>query len=195
MCTRFMQTNGINMSRTENNKNVNASRSGAARVFSVITGILGTVLIILVIVAMIPLFAPKLLGYGTYDVVSGSMEPEIPVGSLVLVKETAPEDIAEGDVIAFSSEKDQGVVVTHRVIEINSQEREFITKGDANELRDMNPVPYSNLVGRVEKHYPKLGSIMASMSTLEGKLFLTCFLAAGVLLNYLSGRLKDQMEE
>ena len=182
------------MSRTGKN---NSSKTGnsASRVFASITGILGLLLIIAVIAVMLPLFAPKLLGYGTYDVVSGSMEPEIPVGSLVLVDEAVPEEIAEGEVIAFTSEKDKSVVVTHRVIENDKTNGQFITKGDANKLKDMNPVPYSNLVGRVVKHYPKVGAIMASFSTLEGKLFLMCFLAAGVLLNYLSGRLKDQTEE
>ncbi len=179
------------MSRSDRKKTVNGEGHGARGFFASLIGVMGMILIIAVIAVMLPLFAPKLLGYGTYDVVSGSMEPEIPVGSLVLVKEADPQEVAEGEVIAFSSEKDQSVVITHRVVENDKANEQFITKGDANELKDMNPVPYSNLVGRVEKHYPKLGNIMAGLSTFEGKLFLMCFLAAGVLMNYLSGRLKD----
>ena len=157
--------------------------------------LIGTLILIGAIVVGLALAVPKVAGIQSYVVVSGSMEPEIPAGSLVLVDEAVPEEIAEGEVIAFTSEKDKSVVVTHRVIENDKTNGQFITKGDANELKDMNPVPYSNLVGRVVKHYPKVGAIMASFSTLEGKLFLMCFLAAGVLLNYLSGRVKDQTEE
>ena len=155
-----------------------------------ITGILGTLIIILVIVAMLPLTIPKIMGYQTYDVVSGSMEPEIPVGSLVLVKPASPSDIEVNDVIAFTSDKDGGAVITHRVIEIDKDGASFITKGDANEQKDMNPVSFGNLVGRVEKHYPALGSIMAVLAGGMGKIYLLMILAAGVLLNLISAKLK-----
>lgn len=155
-----------------------------------ITGILGTLIIILVILALLPVTIPKVLGYQTYEVVSGSMEPEIPVGSLVLVKPADPYDIAVDDIIAFTSDKDGGAVVTHRVIEIDSGNAEFTTKGDANELQDMNPVPFSNLIGRVEKHFPVMGSIMAGLTTGMGKIYLLMILAAGVILNILSSKLR-----
>ena len=113
-----------------------------------ITGILGTLIIILVIVAMLPLTIPKIMGYQTYDVVSGSMEPEIPVGSLVLVKPASPSDIEVNDVIAFTSDKDGGAVITHRVIEIDKDGASFITKGDANEQKDMNPVASASSLPR-----------------------------------------------
>ncbi len=155
-----------------------------------ITGILGTLIIILVILALLPVTIPKVLGYQTYEVVSGSMEPELPVGSLVLVKPADPHNIAVDDIIAFASDKDGGAVVTHRVIEIDNENAEFTTKGDANELQDMNPVPFDNLIGRVEKHFPVMGSIMAGLTTGMGKIYLLMILAAGVILNILSSKLR-----
>ena len=53
----------------------------------------GTAILILLILACLPLTLPRLAGYRLYTVVSGSMEPEIPVGSLVFVHDADPEDI------------------------------------------------------------------------------------------------------
>ena len=95
---------------------------------------LGTAAIIEVILLLIPLSVPRLFGYQTYDVVSGSMEPEIPVGSMIFVKEIVPEDVVEGDIIAFYSNSN---VVCHRVTYNNIYERKFNTKGDANPDEDL----------------------------------------------------------
>ena len=161
----------------------------SGNIFSALLGILGTLIIIAVIICMIPLAVPKLMGYETYDVVSGSMEPEIPVGSLVLVKEAEPTEIIPGDVIAFSGTGE--AVVTHRVVENDTASEEFITKGDANEQNDMTPVAYGDLIGRVEKHYPVIGGIMAGLTTGMGKIYLLMILASGVILNLLSGKLRN----
>ena len=172
--------------RSGNNKGQD-QKSG--NILSALLGILGTFIIIAVILCMIPLALPKLLGYATFNVVSGSMEPEIRVGSMVLVKEADPEEIAPGDVIAFRGSRD-GSVVTHRVVANDTALQEFTTKGDANEQEDMEPVPYSSLIGRVERHYPAVGGLMAALTSGAGKISLLMILASGVLLCILSGRLK-----
>ena len=74
----------------------------------------GTVILLCVIGAFLPLTIPNLLGYQIYEVVSGSMEPEIPVGSVIYVKAAAPEEIGEGEIIAFMRNSS---VITHRVEE------------------------------------------------------------------------------
>ena len=61
----------------------------------------GTVILIILILACLPLTLPRLAGYSLYSVISGSMEPEIPVGSLVLIHDADPVYVEEGDVIAF----------------------------------------------------------------------------------------------
>ena len=73
---------------------------------------LGTLLLVLLIAACVPLTVPRMLGYALYTVVSGSMEPAIPTGSLVYVEHVAPEDIEEGDVIAFYDAVDVASVIT-----------------------------------------------------------------------------------
>ena len=139
-----------------------------------------SVLILMAVVAIcIPMTVPRLMGYDVYVVVSGSMEPEIPVGSALYVAAVVPEDVAEGDVIAFY---DRGAVITHRELENHVVEGEFITKGDANEERDLAPVPYASLIGRMARSVPFLGNVMAVCSGTKGKIYLACGVVGAVLL-------------
>lgn len=95
-------------------------------------------------------------GYAPYAVLSGSMEPTYPVGSLIYVHDTAPGTIGVGDVISFVLAED-GTVATHRVVERGADGRAFYTKGDANESRDGQPVAAENILGVVKFHVPLLG--------------------------------------
>ena len=153
--------------------------------FSSFCSAAGIILIIIVIAAMIPLFVPRILGYQVYDITSGSMEPEMPVWSMVLVKDAEPSDISTGDVIAYSA---GDIVVTHRVMKNDADERSFITKGDANEMMDMSPVSYSQLIGKVTAHFPVIGGIMAALTDIKGKVFLFALLAGGVILQAVGRR-------
>ena len=70
--------------------------------------IFGTVCLVAVILVCLPLTLPRVFWYEIYTVISGSMEPAIPVGSLVYVQPGAPEDAGTDDVIAFYSSMDTG---------------------------------------------------------------------------------------
>ena len=105
---------------------------------SLICSLLGTLLLIGVIAVLGVLAVPQFLGYETYDIISGSMAPSIPVGSLIFVQPAEGVDIEEGDVIAFRSE---GSVVAHRVTANNVIEGTLNTKGDANSEEDFTAVP------------------------------------------------------
>ena len=83
--------------------------------------------------------APMLAGYRPVVVLSGSMEPAFPVGSVIYYKAASFEQIQEGDPITFHAGED-GSLVTHRVVEKQELSRDFITRGDANETADPNPV-------------------------------------------------------
>ena len=84
---------------------------------AVLCSALGTVLLILLVALCLPLTLPRVLGYDIYTVISGSMEPSIPTGSLVYIEGAQPEDIEAGDVIAFYGANDSAAVITHRVVE------------------------------------------------------------------------------
>jgi signal peptidase len=112
---------------------------------------------------------PTLLGYERYVIVSGSMEPTIPVGSVVYDEVVPVDDIVVGDIITFVPPAEFGIddPVTHRVVQItkvgedagpHAGERLFRTKGDANE--DLDPwrmVLDGPDQGRVDRHVPYIG--------------------------------------
>ncbi len=150
--------------------------------------ILASIVMIGVILVLIPLSIPRFLGYETFDIISGSMEPELPVGSLILVKSIDPYEVEEGDIIAFYS---NGAVVAHRVVKNNTMEGKFITKGDANAEKDINDPVYSQLIGRVERHYPYFGVLGSYFSTVSGKLLLGELIVCALLLFVISGHMRS----
>ncbi len=93
----------------------------------------------------------SIFGYRLFYVVSGSMEPEIPVGSLLIVGES--DEYRVGDVITFVSTDQtiKGYPNTHRIIDIKEKNGEllYITKGDANAIQDTDPVLAKDIIGKV----------------------------------------------
>ena len=162
---------------------LNPSGGKGGKMFPALCSVLGTLILVGVIAAFFPLTVPRLMGYEIYEVVSGSMEPEIPVGSVIYVKAADADTIREGDVIAFGKD---GSVVTHRVEENRYVEGEFITKGDANREEDMEPVRYDSLIGRVECHIPVLGIIMSLLAGNAGKLYAVILTGCGVMFHMLA---------
>ena len=147
---------------------------------------LGTLLLIVLVVACLPLTVPKVLGYQVYTVISGSMEPAIPTGSLVYIKDMEPRDVADGDVIAFYGGHDSNAIITHRVVKNRVVMGEFITKGDANEKEDMNPIPYANFLGRVELSVPVVGELAQMLTSLEGKIAAASMIGLAVILQLIA---------
>jgi signal peptidase len=88
-------------------------------------------------------------GTGFYFIISGSMEPTLPVGSLVFVTEVSANAIEENDIVTYLS-SDGSVFVTHRVREVVvvGGAHVYTTRGDANNIDDP-PLQYERLVGRV----------------------------------------------
>lgn len=127
------------------------------------------VLVIVLALLLINAF-PSVAGADySFVVQSGSMEPAIPTGSIVFVKDVPAERIDEGDVITFS--KGTGAITTtHRVIQKHqsSTSVRFQTKGDANEDPDSEPVYRSDLVGVVIFSVPYIGYLTAFASTRAG---------------------------
>ncbi len=131
-------------------------------------------LLILAIVALAVLLAGvRLVGLTPYTVLSGSMEPVYPVGSLIYVRGAEPQSIAVGDPITFVLNEDL-TVATHRVVDIDLEKRLFYTKGDANDAPDGAPVHFNNLIGRPVFCIPKLGYLSAWISAPPGTYITIC---------------------
>lgn len=148
--------------------------------------VLGTVLIVGVILAFLPVPLAKLAGYDIYNIISGSMEPAIPIGSAILVRSVDPAALAPGEVIAFSR---NGAVVAHRVVENDTA---ITTKGDANEAADPMPVQYPNVIGRVEHSLPGVGGLLEMMTSGAGRLYAVGLVLAGGLLRVIGGQLGEK---
>lgn len=161
-------------------------KNPAAAIFS----FLGTMLLILIIVACIPLTVPRLMGYQIYSVVTGSMEPEIPVGSMVYVKSVNPKELKEKDVVAFYGGRDTNAIITHRVVKNNEISGQITTKGDANKTEDMNPVSYSDVIGIVEHTIPKAGALAQAFTSTEGKIAAAGMVGGAVVFHVIASMLE-----
>lgn len=179
-----------NKGKTGSNANVPKKKPGLLIYVPAFCSLIGTLMLLVVIAAALPLTVPNFMGYDVYNVVSGSMEPTIPIGSIIYVKDTDPADIKSGDIIAFKSGDS---VIMHRVKENKVVEGTFVTKGDANEAEDMNNVPYDDLIGIVVRHIPILGQLLILFGSTFGRICMVCFAACGALLNILGGRFRDEI--
>jgi len=148
--------------------------NGVKKIWDIVT----TVLVVLVVVFAIFLMGSRLVGLQVFNVISGSMEPTYSIGDLLYVKEVDPDAVKVGDPITFVLNEDL-VVATHRVTRIDSENRHFYTKGDANETEDANPVHFNNLVGTPVFSLPWLGYVSAYIQNPPG---MYVAIGGGVLL-------------
>lgn len=144
-------------------------------------GIFTTILVALILLLAIFLVVFRIFGYEIYTVMSGSMEPEYHVGSLIYVKSVDTNELKEGDVITFMADENN-TIVTHRIAEIvNAQNgKRFRTKGDANDAPDAKEVHYKNVLGKPEFSIPLLGYLAFHIQRPPG-LYIAIVVAIGLL--------------
>jgi signal peptidase len=146
--------------------------------------IFDALLILVLIGALALLLAPQLMGARLLVVLSQSMEPTVPMGSIVVSLPVSASEIAVGDLITFHSTGPDGspALVTHRVVEVvdDGIAVRFRTKGDAVEEPDLNLVEPHNLVGRVLFNVPMVGYLVGFVHTPLG-LFALVGLPAALL--------------
>lgn len=118
-------------------------------------------------------------GIFPYIVLSGSMEPSIPTGSVIFVQ-TREIFVQPGDVILYTGSAGN---VTHRVVK--DQNEVYLTKGDANSTCDSLPVKKEQIKGKVLFHIPGLGYVVLFFRTSKGICLLTLFSFLFFILKYL----------
>lgn len=119
-----------------------------------------TILFLMLSIFFLLLILPHCMGMTCGIVLSGSMMPAIPVGSLCYINPTSADNICIGDVIAFSVECGRKTMkVIHRVIDKDDRKQYCTTKGDYNEEPDVSPVSYTSIQGKVVLVIPYLGRI------------------------------------
>jgi signal peptidase I len=113
------------------------------------------------------------LGLKPVIVVSGSMEPTMPTGSLLLAREVSAATVEVGDVVTVQRQNGRGLV-THRVVEVERADKgwSLTLRGDANSVDD--PAAYEvTTVGEVVFHAPYLGTIASAFQTRFGIVAIT----------------------
>ena len=128
--------------------------------------------VVLFMTAAVFIYLAPHLGWRVDAVLSGSMEPELKIGSLVVTRPVEPETIAVGDIITFRPVSVGENLITHRVIGIgHSSSLYFETKGDAADKPDPFTVPAQNLVGKICFHASSWGYFTEFLKTPFGFLF------------------------
>lgn len=108
---------------------------------------------------------PMPFGVGAAVVLSGSMEPELSVGDLLIVSEREAYEV--GDIVVF---QDGRTPVTHRIVETD-EDGKFITRGDANNTNDA-PIFPDQIKGEVVFSIPLLGYAVNVIKNPFGTLFI-----------------------
>ena len=119
-------------------------------------------LIGLVILLAVAFVGVRLIGLEPYVVLSGSMEPNYHVGSLIYVKAVDYKELKVGDAITYMIS--ENTVVTHRIIGVLHDEDDpatirYFTQGDANKVPDGTSVHYKNIIGKPVFSIPYLGYV------------------------------------
>lgn len=149
------------------------NRKGKAKI------LISSVMICILAFLLMVVYIPKFLGYKTFYITNGSMSPTITKGSMVLEKSVDFEGISEGDVLTFKNDS-ESEHFTHRVISIDTANKMFKTKGDANEEPDPSDTSYYFAVGKVDFAIPFVGYVLQFLSSTVGKIGIACIYIAWI---------------
>ncbi|RZU67074.1 signal peptidase [Microterricola gilva] len=126
--------------------------------------VVATVLTWIVIVASLAaitalVVVPRIAGASPYTILTGSMIPDMPPGTIVVVKPLPFDQIRQGDVITYQIESGKPMVVTHRVVGVDvvDGKTRLVTQGDANDAPDAESVREVQVKGVVWYHVPFIG--------------------------------------
>lgn len=157
-----------------------------------------TLLVAAAVLLAVALVGVRLVGLQVFTVLSGSMEPEYPVGSLIYVKTVDYRELGPGDVITFMlSEK---TVATHRIVDVVPDEEDpavlrYSTKGDANDAVDGSLVHYKNIIGSPVFAVPYLGYVAAYIQNPPGTYIAISAGAVLLLLMFLPDLFEEKKQE
>lgn len=138
-------------------------------------------------------FVPSVFGYKFLIEASNSMQPELNVGDLIIVKETDSYRI--NDVISYKDEDD--VLVTHRIVDIIDENGNtfYKTKGDNNLTEDLNLVKEESIEGTLVNNIRNLGNYILFLATPAGMLVLVLVVITFFLIGYTVNKFREDAKE
>ena len=155
-----------------------------AVVRAVMLGLSTGLLLLVAGLAVVLIVVPKATGSTPLTVLTQSMDPTLPPGTLLVVRPTPVEDIRIGDVVTYQITSGQPAVISHRVVSVASSSdgsRTFTLKGDNNALADPAPVTAAQVRGVVWYSLPDIGLVNQLVNGSRSWLIPAI---AGVLLAY-----------
>lgn len=153
--------------------------------------ILGAAAVLVICVVL-----PQLVSGTALTILTGSMRPSMPPGTLVVIRPVAAQDIRIGDVVTYQIDSGQPTVATHRVVGTSFDgrgQRTFTTRGDANGSDDPQPVRPVQIRGEEWYHVPYVGYVNSLLSGQQrgiGRLVI-----AGALLSYAAWMIAGAVRE
>ncbi|HWU57407.1 MAG TPA: signal peptidase I [Microbacteriaceae bacterium] len=126
----------------------------------------GVFAVVIALAAML-IVVPWITGATPMTILTSSMEPHLPPGTLIVVKPEPINDIRIGDVMTYQIESGKPAVVSHRVTSESTStdgSRTFITKGDNNAVADANPVVAGQVKGVVWYSIPFVGYVNTAIN-------------------------------
>ncbi|WP_104137792.1 signal peptidase I [Cryobacterium sp. Y62] len=124
------------------------------------------VLLLVIATAVVLIVIPKVTGSIPLTVLTSSMEPGFPPGTLIIVRPVEVDALVLGDVITYQMETGKRGVITHRIIAINTSAggRTFVTKGDNNGAADADAVLEAQVQGRLWYSVPLIGYVNSAVN-------------------------------
>ena len=121
---------------------------------------------------LVAIVVPFALGMRSLSVMSGSMEPALRTGDVIVNKWIPPRDARVGDAVSFNDPARGNIVLTHRVVRLRRRgnQVDFVTRGDANTGVERWSAPANGRIGRVAYRVPHAGFLMVFTRTPGGKL-------------------------
>jgi signal peptidase len=159
-------------------KSVTRHHRWPRRVLGWLVGTVSTLVVAAIVALAVGLtVVPAVAGGHTLTVLSGSMVPRLPVGSVVVDKPVPAGSLRVGDIVTYAKGHD---LITHRIVQVKSDSGDpvFTTKGDANNTADQKPVHASQIRGKLWYDVPYIGTTRNFLASRAG---LTA-IGGGVLL-------------
>lgn len=148
----------------------------------VVTFVILAVVMIITVTMRINGETPSVFGYSIFRVSSGSMEPQLQIGDVVLMKECDPMKLKKGDIVTYKGVYGEmaGKAVTHRVVKEpfkKGNDYYIQTKGDSSQVVDYD-VNINNVIGKLERELPFLSWLYGIFITPIGLLIIIFLIIA-----------------
>lgn len=155
-----------------------------------VINVISTIVLILLIILVILLFlarmsgnSPSIFGYHVFRVSSGSMEPVLNVGDVIIIKETPADEIKNGDIITYKAKEGvlEGQDITHRVVAEPQYMRDtyyYQTQGDVNGAALDPIISYDQVIGKYISKLPLIDKIYSFFFTPYGLIIFVFLIIA-----------------